>query len=325
MKRRKARGLSQKAPGHAVGVDRTTIFRWESGDTEPQPAVRPRLAEVLGISLGELSRLIDREDMPQGAVWLTPENVRQTEKGRRKKPVDDDYLDFVRDRIAHLVEMDLSFGGDQSSALAVQALVTGWLLYDAAKHGAARDVNRQALRMSRTAGDHAMELLVMQNMAMHAAHLGRPVEALTLARQVLESNRLPPRLEALFRTREARALAQGGDISGALDSFAKARSLYLEGVCDGEPYWFWWINDQEILWHEGMIYADLGRWSDSLEALQRSIEVTPAREGVGDTTILLHYWKCRSWPAPGGIWNRLWRACWCTRERSIHLGLMRFS
>ncbi|WP_280494233.1 hypothetical protein [Nocardia farcinica] len=48
-------------------------------------------------------------------------------------------------------------------------------------------------------------------LTMHAGALGRPAEALRISRMVLETNRLSPRLEALFRMREARALAQAGD------------------------------------------------------------------------------------------------------------------
>src|SRR5690606_40540007 len=83
--------------------------------------------------------------------------------------------------------------------------VAGWLLYDAGRHGLVRRVNHEALHLSRLAGDRSMELLTLQSMSMHAGHLGRPLDALRIAPMVLETNRLSPRLQALFRTREARA------------------------------------------------------------------------------------------------------------------------
>ncbi|MFD3483344.1 helix-turn-helix transcriptional regulator [Streptomyces sp. NPDC058665] len=56
--RRKTLGYSQEGFAHALGVDRTTVGRWETGRTMPQPALRPRLAEVLQVSLSELSTLV---------------------------------------------------------------------------------------------------------------------------------------------------------------------------------------------------------------------------------------------------------------------------
>src|SRR5260370_33588867 len=56
--RRKSVGLSQEGLAETVGVDRSTVVRWEAGETEPQPWVRPRLARVLAVSMGELASLL---------------------------------------------------------------------------------------------------------------------------------------------------------------------------------------------------------------------------------------------------------------------------
>ncbi|MEV0778582.1 helix-turn-helix transcriptional regulator [Streptomyces sp. NPDC050428] len=56
--RRKMLGYSQEGFAHALGVDRTTVGRWEAGRTMPQPALRSRLAHVLQVSLDELNTLI---------------------------------------------------------------------------------------------------------------------------------------------------------------------------------------------------------------------------------------------------------------------------
>jgi len=53
--RRKAMGFSQEQLAERLEVDRSTVVRWESGDNEPQPWVRPRLAEVLQVSLDQLT------------------------------------------------------------------------------------------------------------------------------------------------------------------------------------------------------------------------------------------------------------------------------
>jgi hypothetical protein len=148
-----------------------------------------------------------------------------------------------------------------NSAAGELAEVVGWLAYDAEEHDLTRRMNQESLYFARLAGDRTIELLTLQNSSMHAAHQGRPREALHIARSVLEGDyRLSPRLRALFLTRKARALAQGGDES-ALRLFPQIRSLFLEGVSDGDPAWAWWIDERELAWHEAMTQRDLGRVS----------------------------------------------------------------
>ena len=53
--RRVALGLSQEALAEAAGVSARSINRWEQGRALPQPDVRRRLAEVLGIDVAEFT------------------------------------------------------------------------------------------------------------------------------------------------------------------------------------------------------------------------------------------------------------------------------
>ncbi|MFI5900472.1 helix-turn-helix domain-containing protein [Streptomyces cyaneofuscatus] len=57
--RRKASGFTQEELATVLGVERTTVVRWESAETEPQPWHRPRLAQALGISGDQLQELLD--------------------------------------------------------------------------------------------------------------------------------------------------------------------------------------------------------------------------------------------------------------------------
>lgn len=65
---RKAVGFSQERLAEAVGVERSTVMRWERGETRPQPWVRPKLARALGISGQELSELLGEAVEPEGAA-----------------------------------------------------------------------------------------------------------------------------------------------------------------------------------------------------------------------------------------------------------------
>ncbi len=59
--RRKAVGLSQEQLAERLGVDRSTVVRWESGETMPQPWLRPKIARALQVSATHLGDLLDDE------------------------------------------------------------------------------------------------------------------------------------------------------------------------------------------------------------------------------------------------------------------------
>ncbi|MET9119930.1 helix-turn-helix transcriptional regulator [Streptomyces sp. NPDC004528] len=68
--RRKALGYSQEKFAHALGVDRTTVGRWERRETQPAPEQRPGIARVLGMGLSELDALLTppQADRPESAA-----------------------------------------------------------------------------------------------------------------------------------------------------------------------------------------------------------------------------------------------------------------
>lgn len=57
--RRKASGFTQEKLAHLLGVERSTVVRWENAETEPQPWLRPKLARTLFISDDQLQELLD--------------------------------------------------------------------------------------------------------------------------------------------------------------------------------------------------------------------------------------------------------------------------
>ena len=69
--RRKALGYSQDAFAEVLGVDRSTVARWERGESEPLPYIRPKLARVLGVTAAELGRLL----LPSPTAVVLPSAV----------------------------------------------------------------------------------------------------------------------------------------------------------------------------------------------------------------------------------------------------------
>ena len=56
--RRKAVGLTQEQLAELLDVDRTTVARWERGETQPLPWLRPKLARALKVSPGRIEALL---------------------------------------------------------------------------------------------------------------------------------------------------------------------------------------------------------------------------------------------------------------------------
>jgi transcriptional regulator with XRE-family HTH domain len=59
--RRKAVGLSQEALASQLDIERSTVVRWESGETRPLPWIRPKLAHALQLSVDQLEELLGTE------------------------------------------------------------------------------------------------------------------------------------------------------------------------------------------------------------------------------------------------------------------------
>jgi tetratricopeptide (TPR) repeat protein/transcriptional regulator with XRE-family HTH domain len=56
--RRKAVGLTQEQLAKQLDVRRTTVLRWELGQTQPQPWLRPKLAKALGVPADGIEQLL---------------------------------------------------------------------------------------------------------------------------------------------------------------------------------------------------------------------------------------------------------------------------
>ena len=78
--RREGMGMSQEALAEALRVSRVTVYRWEKGDTEPRPYLRPKLARLLGVSIAELAGLLTTPHP------VDPPGIMETEESIEEQP-----------------------------------------------------------------------------------------------------------------------------------------------------------------------------------------------------------------------------------------------
>jgi transcriptional regulator with XRE-family HTH domain len=66
--RRVVAGYTQEGLAEALGVDRTTVGRWERAEQRPHPWQRPYLARLLRITLEQLDGLLPTAQRPGADV-----------------------------------------------------------------------------------------------------------------------------------------------------------------------------------------------------------------------------------------------------------------
>lgn len=307
--RRKAVGLTQEALADILRVERSTVARWEQGSATPRPWYRPRLADALNLTPDELAPLLDDDVVPtrsEHSGEREPVGPWDGESLRTPgEPADADYVESIRANAHRLIDLDTSYGGDDLARLATRAFrsayerlasglyvpntehdlqaavgelgqVAGWIAYDADQQRLSRQLTNEALLHSRLAGDRAMELFELGQLAMQAVQLGRPAEALRIADEVIDSQPLSSRVAAVFRIRRARALGQAGDCARALSEHDRARAILTNGATAADPAWTWWVDDAELAWHRAMTLADLGRSAPALDLFQTAHDLRPA-------------------------------------------------
>ncbi|MEU6958703.1 helix-turn-helix domain-containing protein [Streptomyces chrestomyceticus] len=123
--RRRALGYSQERLAQMLGVDRTTVCRWESTRATPQPPQRRGLATALDISLSELDDFLT-PPRPSGQETAGPQPSAPPDTG--------DQDEMIRREFLRILTV--------SGALAVLPVEEAAALTDAVRRGTAADFTR---------------------------------------------------------------------------------------------------------------------------------------------------------------------------------------
>ncbi|WP_079150549.1 helix-turn-helix domain-containing protein [Streptomyces hygroscopicus] len=294
------RRMSVRSVARELNYDHAYLSRVLSGKQDPSMQLVAGLDEFLQAD-GELLELAIQAEEPNRSVEDAEPSSAAHRILRLNNAQGADFVQAIRDTSHRLIVLDNELSGvsiaepagrafkvvhrrlgvgdydqryerDIQSAASELAEVAGWALWDAENEEAAHRLNHEALFLAKLSGDRSTELLTLQNMAMQSEWRGRPQEALSIARSVLNSRRLHPRVEAMFRIREAKGLVGTGRLPEATESLRRARSLVEDGSHVGAPEWTWWVTPGEIDRQWGHMLQIAGQVEDAIEYLQRSIQ-----------------------------------------------------
>lgn len=169
LQRRKAVGFSQESLAEWLGVDRSTVARWEIGETEPLPWIRPKLARAVQVSIDQLDDLLTAE----GSEALADERIRYALEHPRG-------VDLVA--VAHLREgledLDMRYDRAPSTSLLAEAGEQLGKVSFRRTHAAAGRARRQLLSIEADAATLMGQLVWnashRRDHVSARAYLGRP-------------------------------------------------------------------------------------------------------------------------------------------------------
>jgi transcriptional regulator with XRE-family HTH domain len=247
--RREARGYTQEALAQELGVELSTVGRWERGTLTPHPWRRPRLAKALGVSLERLDMLLNPTESPSEIDIRPSDGV---ESGSSVRPSSstgrlpagsldhlDDLLVHLRDHWHTLVRADNLLGPryalagvrDQISVIedvlpncsgvrrtefvtlaATYAESAAWLHEDAGQMPEATFWVGRAMEWAHEAGDELLLAWTLFRRSQHAAADRDPQRTISLAQAASRrGDFLPNPMRAAIAQQEAQGYALAGE------------------------------------------------------------------------------------------------------------------
>ncbi len=135
--RRKAVGLTQESLAERLGVERSTVIRWEAGESQPLPSIRPNLARALHVSIDQLAELLTQSEHAGAAPSADLEAATPVPAPQDQRPGDPELDSRVNPQIAETVEAlrrALRSAGVSAEDLAAMLLIGGSSRIDSGHH-----------------------------------------------------------------------------------------------------------------------------------------------------------------------------------------------
>lgn len=300
---RRAAGLSQEELAHQVGVDRSTVGRWEAGETDPQPWARRELARLLGLTPATLQGMLD------GAAVVGPDALdrlaRTVESPRRVDGAVVEHLAAVLAQQRQLEDL-VGSGPVLPAVLAEVELIerlardargpvraslvgllgehrqfAGWMGEDVGDHGGAVREYDRAMEAAQEVGDDNMVVSVL-SMKSHLAWSerdGARAVGLAAAGARAGGSRTSAGVRSLVVQQMARGHALEGDgdiVDRLLDRTEELARAAVERPDDEPPWVYFNAGPERVLFQRGAAFLELGRYGDAMEMFSRARALLPA-------------------------------------------------
>lgn len=151
----------------------------------------------------------------------------------------------------------------------------GWMAYDAEQHGIAQRYLIQALRMARTAGDEGLGAEILAAMGQQAVYIGRPGDAVDLARvaQIAARKAGLPVLLAECHLLEAQGHAGLTDHRACAQSLLSGEKAFDRRESGTSPEWLSYFDEAYFAARTAHCFQALGDDARTVGYARRSLEM----------------------------------------------------
>lgn len=153
--------------------------------------------------------------------------------------------------------------------------LAGWAAYDLEEHGLAQRYLIQSLRMARAAGDAALNAEILAAMSHQATYVGRPGDAIDLARAARIAARSAglPTLEAGCHLVEAHGHAARSDERSCGASLNEAERAFDRGEAN-RPNWLTYLDSAYMSAKAGRCFQELGEHDRAARLARASLDMS---------------------------------------------------
>ena len=294
---RKAAGFTQEELAYRLSVDHSTIGRWESGETEPLPWLRPKLAGLLGVTRERLGELlaVDTETGPYagevGEVLDLDEQRHLTVAlADARRYVDHSVVTYFCRQLDMCEKHDGAYGPTETLPVVLGVLgaigqcarevrldvlpqllsvgargaeFAGWLYRDMGNPERAPLWYSRATEWAQEAGDTAAQGYILLRKSQMAYEERDARRVLTLAQAAQYGPwRLPRHIRAEVTQLEARGLAMVGESMSAIERKLDDARLLLAGATpddDPDNHLGTYCNEDMLVLRNASCYIEAGK------------------------------------------------------------------
>lgn len=298
--RRKSAGYSQEKLAERLGIERSTVVRWETAESEPQPWMRPKLAAALQVTSDELQMLFDDVTVTQAkpsermsyvlehpssvdlvAVAYLHERIRQLDEQYDRAPSTallgpagqmHGQVKFLRESASNPRVRKALFEVEAESATFM-----GQLVWDASQrrdHAAPINYLDEAVTAARQVRDPCTEAYATLRKSFVALYGEKePGKGLTLAQEAAEVAKVAsPSLTGLSLLHVAEGYAMSGDLKSCETALIDAEAQFDRVGADDVASEYYTINEFNRLSGSCYLFLDLpGRAEPILRTTAKSL------------------------------------------------------